>query len=53
MLLLAGFLFVIALMLAFVDWWVEDAAIDLTLPVRLLFFCSAVLVGMNAYFLSQ
>ena len=49
MLIAAGALFVLAMLLLFIDKWVESAAMDLGLVVKLLIFASVGLALLNYY----
>ena len=46
----AGIVFVIAALLWFVDNWLQDADVDLSLAVRVLIVISAMLVGLSVLF---
>ncbi len=50
MLIAAGIVFVIAALLWFVDNWLQDADVDLSLAVRVLIVISAMLVGLSVLF---
>lgn len=49
MLILAAILFGFALVLWFIDNWMDSAAVDLSLPARILVFVSGALIGLNFY----
>ena len=49
MLIAAGVLFLLAMLILFIDKWVEHAGMDLGLVVKLLIFASVGLVLLNYY----
>lgn len=49
MLIVAGILFLIAMLFAFIDKWCDNAELDLSLIYRLLIFVSAMLIGLKIY----
>jgi len=49
MLIAAAVLFVVAMLLLFIDKWFSSAAMDLSWPIRLLVFFSAALVLLHVY----
>jgi hypothetical protein len=49
MLLAAGVLFFMALLLWFVNSWLEDADVDLSMAVRVLLAISVMLIGFNVF----
>lgn len=49
MLAIAGVLFALAMLLFFIDKWVDRADMDLSRPIRVLLLASVALVGLNYY----
>jgi len=47
MLIIAALLFGLALLLWLIDKWMDNAAVDLSLPARILVFVSGALIGLN------
>lgn len=47
MLIFAGFLFVMAILAAGVDYCLDNVAVDFSWAVRILLFGAAVLIGIN------
>ena len=49
MLIATAVLFIIAMLLAFIDKWCDNAELDLSRIYRLLIFVSAMLIGLKIY----
>ena len=49
MLVIAGVLFALAMLLYFIDKWIDDADVDLSWHARALIFASLILLALNYY----